>query len=128
MRRAGEQIDPAESARVVEHNPARPVGTVHLQHHVVMPADLRLSVMQAHRPRHAEMHQHRLVAVKRQQQEFAAPPQAAETPPGEARGKVLRQRPAKVGPADMGGGHLPVLQRRHKRPANRFNLGKFRHG
>ena len=74
------------------------------------------------------MHQHRLVAIKRQQQEFAAPPQAAKPSPGETVRKIFRQRPAQVGPSDMGGGNAPVLQRRHQRPADGLDLGKFRHG
>ena len=73
------------------------------------------------------MHQHRLVAVQRQQQELAAPPQPTKPAPRQARRKILRQRPAQVGPADMGIGDTVVLERRHQRPADGFNFGKLGH-
>ena len=90
--------------------------------------DRQLPIMQTHRSRHAEMHQHRFITVERQKQEFPPPPQRTETPSSESRREVLGKRPPQIGPADMGGNHTPVLQRRHKRPAHRFNLGKFGHG
>ena len=68
------------------------------------------------------------VAIKRQQQELAAPPRPPKTAPDKARRKVFRQRPAQVGPADMGGDRPTVLQRRHQRAPHGFDLGKFRHG
>ena len=85
-----EQVDPAEAARVVEDHPARTGGSLHLQNHMVMLADGGPLMMDSHRSRHAKMHQHRLIAIKRHQQELATSGQRSHHPAGQARRQIVR--------------------------------------
>ncbi len=94
---------------------------------MVVQTGLRSVVMDPHRPGHAKMHQHGLAAIEREQQELATAPQRADPPAGQSFAKARRQWPAQVRTPYIGIADLPVLHRGHQRPANRFNLGKFRH-
>ena len=122
-----EKVDPAEPPGVVQHDPLRAGAALHLEDHMVVQTGLRLFVMDAHRPRHAEMQQHGLAAVEREQQELATAAQRPNLPAGQPFAKARRQWPAQVRTPYIGIADLTVLHRGHQRPANRFNLGKFRH-
>ncbi len=74
------------------------------------------------------MDQQRLAGGQVRQDVFRPPPQAFDTRARQPVGHPVGQRPAQVGPPDVGLRDDAPLHHGHKAAADSFNLGQFRHG
>ena len=128
----GDQVDHAESPRIVEGDPRAQIVP---QHDMVMAVqDSAVAVKAAldllldqHPPGHAQMQKQATAMLKIGKDVFRPPPQRDHPRPGQHLYKVRRQRPAQIGAAGLGPGDDMPLKMRLKAASDGFDLWQFWH-
>ena len=116
------EIDRAESPRIVERQPFPLVG---LEQQMVVLLELRMIDPPA--PRHAEVEDHRVVAIRVDETVFRPPAEARDLRPGQPLAKVLRKRPPQIRAPRFDTCDPPALQHPLKAADGGFDFGQLRH-
>ena len=118
----GNQVYRAKAARVIE---SKPPPLVSFQQQVIVLFQRR--VIDAPGPRHAEVKNHRVIAVGMNQAIFGAPTEAGDLCTSQALSKVFRKRAPKIGPARLNARDPPAFEHPLEAADSGLDFGKFGH-